>query len=159
MELIKKTISNIPFDLHDSRIVKMEVNDGDLTLHLDQVYEYHKDSQKFYPAKLTFTDIYLEECHTLVFDKGIENGEFSGVRYDLQEYLEKYPDAKFEIITDTYNMTTTDTSTEMGRKPWLELSRFGHQARSSLIFKNKVYDKVKNYPAWDSFCLDKEQNL
>ena len=34
MKLIKKTISNIPFDLHDSRIVKMEVN----------VYEYHKDS-------------------------------------------------------------------------------------------------------------------
>lgn len=101
MKLIKKTISNIPFDLHDSRIVKMEVNYGDLTLHLDQVYEYHKDSQKFYPAKLTFTDIDLEECHTLVFDKGIENGEFSGVRYDLQEYLEKYPDAKFEIITDT----------------------------------------------------------
>ncbi|MHA7079140.1 hypothetical protein [Lactobacillus delbrueckii] len=25
----------------------------------------------------------------------------------MQEYLEKYPDAKFEIITDTYNMTTT----------------------------------------------------
>ncbi|MBT8944715.1 hypothetical protein BTI19_05595 [Lactobacillus delbrueckii subsp. bulgaricus] len=49
----------------------------------------------------------MEECHTLVFDKGIENGEFSGVRYDLQEYLEKYPDAKFEIITDTYNMITT----------------------------------------------------
>lgn len=107
MKLIKKTISNIPFDLHDSRIVKMEVNDGDLTLHLDQVYEYHKDQEKFYPAKLTFTDIDLEECHALVFDKGIENGKFSGVRYDLQEYLEKYPDAEFEIITDTYNMTTT----------------------------------------------------
>jgi hypothetical protein len=107
MKLIKKTVSNIPFDLHDSRIVKMEVNDGDLTLHLDQVYEYHKDSEKFYPAKLTFTDIDLEECHALVFDKGIENGKFSGVRYDLQGYLEKYPDAEFEIITDTYNMTTT----------------------------------------------------
>lgn len=107
MKLIKKTVSNIPFDLHDSRIVKMEVNDGNLTLHLDQVYEYHKDSEKFYPAKLTFTDIDLEECHALVFDKGMENGEFSGVRYNLQEYLEKYPVAEFEIITDTYNMTTT----------------------------------------------------
>lgn len=49
----------------------------------------------------------MEECHTLVFDKGIENGAFSGVRDDLQEYLEKYPDAEFEIITDTYNMTIT----------------------------------------------------
>ncbi len=44
MKLIKKTVSKIPFDLHDSRIVKMEVNDDNLTLHLDQVYEYHKDS-------------------------------------------------------------------------------------------------------------------
>ena len=26
MKLIKKTVSNIPFDLHDSRIVKTEVN-------------------------------------------------------------------------------------------------------------------------------------
>lgn len=107
MKLIKKTVSNIPFDLHDSRIVKTEVNDGNLTLHLDQVYEYHKDSEKFYPAKLTFTDIDLEECYALVFDKGMENGGFSGVRYDLKEYLEKYSDAEFEIITDTYNTTTT----------------------------------------------------
>ena len=37
----------------------------------------------------------------------MENGKFSGVRYNLQEYLEKYPDAEFEIITDTYNMTIT----------------------------------------------------
>lgn len=37
----------------------------------------------------------------------MENGAFSGVRDDLQEYLENYPDAEFEIITDTYNMTTT----------------------------------------------------
>ncbi|MCI6270750.1 MAG: hypothetical protein SPF31_00930 [Lactobacillus delbrueckii] len=107
MKLIKKTVSKIPFDLHDSRIVKMEVNDDNLTLHLDQVYEYHKDSEKFYPANLTFTDIDLKECHALVFDKGMGNGAFSGVRYNLQEYLEKYPDAEFEIITDTYNMTTT----------------------------------------------------
>lgn len=107
MKLIKKTISNIPFDLHDSRIVKMKVNDDNLTLHLDQVYEYHKDSEKFYPANLTFTDIDLEECHALVFDKGMGNGAFSGVGYNLQEYLEKYPDAEFEIIADTYNMTTT----------------------------------------------------
>ncbi len=35
MKLIKTTISNIPFDLHDSRIVKMKVNDDNLTLHLD----------------------------------------------------------------------------------------------------------------------------
>lgn len=107
MKLIKTTISNIPFDLHDSRIVKMKVNDDNLTLHLDQVYEYHKDSEKFYSANLTFTDIDLEECHALVFDKGMGNEAFSGVRYNLQEYLEKYPDAEFEIITDTYNMTTT----------------------------------------------------
>lgn len=107
MKLIKKTISNIPFDLHDSRIVKMEVNDGSLTLHLEQVYEYHKDSEEFYPAKLTFTDIDLEECHALVFDRGMGNGPFSGVRYNLQEYLEKYSDAEFEIITDTYNMSST----------------------------------------------------
>ncbi|CDR83076.1 Conserved hypothetical protein (fragment) [Lactobacillus delbrueckii subsp. lactis] len=49
----------------------------------------------------------MEECHALFFDKGMENGAFSGVRYNLQEYLEKYPDAEFEIITDTYNMTLT----------------------------------------------------
>ncbi|MCD5457358.1 hypothetical protein [Lactobacillus delbrueckii] len=95
----------------------------------------------------------MEECHTLVFDKGIENGEFSGVRYDLQEYLEKYPDAKFEIITDTYNMTTTVMEGYIYRDGQEAVAGM---ARSSLIFKNKVYDKVKNYPAWDSFCLDKE---
>ena len=107
MKLIKKTVSNIPFDLHDSRIVKTEVNGDNLTLYLDQVYEYQKDSEKFYPANLTFTKIDLEECYALVFDGPQRDGAFSGVRYNFKDYLKKYPDAEFEIITDTYGGYTT----------------------------------------------------
>lgn len=107
MKLIKKTISNIPFDLHDSKVIKMEVNDGKLTLFLDQVYEYQEEGEKFYPAQLTFTNIDLEECYALVFNKGLENGSFSGVRYNLKEYLKKYDHAQFEIITEAYGMNTT----------------------------------------------------
>lgn len=85
MKLIKKTVSNIPFDLHDSRIVKTKVNGDNLTLLLDQVYEYQKDSEKFYPANLMFTKIDLEECYALVFDGPQKDGAFTGVRYNFRE--------------------------------------------------------------------------
>lgn len=107
MKLKKETTNNIPFSLHDSRIRKIEIKGDHLHLYLDQVYEYTEDSEKFYPATLTFTNIDLEECHVLVFDSTLENGAFSGVAYQMNDFIDLYSDAEFEIITETYGMNTT----------------------------------------------------
>lgn len=102
MELIKKIKSNIPFSLHDSRIMRMEVVDDSLTLYLDEVFEYTKDSEKCYPASMSFKGVDLEDCNVLVFNKDLRNGSFAGVRYGIGEYMDKLADAEFEILTETY---------------------------------------------------------
>lgn len=107
MELNKKITSNIPFSLHDSRIMRMEITNDFLTLFLDEVYEYKNNSEKYYPANITFNDIDYEECNILVFNKGVVNGRFSGVRYEIKEYINKFADTEFEILTESYGTYST----------------------------------------------------
>ena len=102
MKLIQKIDCNIPFLLHDSRIERIEMDDGGLSFYLDNVYEYNEDSEKFYPACMSFKDVDLEECNVLVYDKELRDGSFAGIRYNMQEYIKKFADAEFEIITDAY---------------------------------------------------------
>ena len=45
MELRRTETNNIPFSLHDSRIVKIETNSDELIFNLDNVYEYSNDSK------------------------------------------------------------------------------------------------------------------
>ena len=107
MELRKKITSNIPFSLHDSRITRMEVTDDSLTLFLDEVYEYKQNSEKYYPANMSFHDIDFEECNVLVFNKSVTNGSLSGVRYGIKEYINKFADTEFEILTESYGTYST----------------------------------------------------
>lgn len=44
MELIRKEKNNMPFSLHDSMIVRMEITGDELVFYLDNVYEYSEDS-------------------------------------------------------------------------------------------------------------------
>ena len=46
MELRRTETNNIPFSLHDSRIVKIETNSDELIFNLDNVYEYSNDSEE-----------------------------------------------------------------------------------------------------------------
>lgn len=103
MKLIQKIDCNIPFLLHDSRIKKIKMTDDSLSFYLDYVYEFKEDSEIFYPACMSFKDVDLEECKVLVFDKDLRNGSFAGSQYNIKEYVKKFADAEFEIVTDAYN--------------------------------------------------------
>lgn len=39
---------NIPFSLHDSKIIQIEMNETTLTLKLDRIYQYTDDEEKWY---------------------------------------------------------------------------------------------------------------
>lgn len=107
MKLKKYIESNIPFSLHDSKIKNIEVGADSLSLYLDKVFEYTDEIERFYPAKMQFTDIDFEECKVIVFNKTLSNGNFNGVVYDIKEYIDKFSDSKFEILTETYDGYTT----------------------------------------------------
>lgn len=107
MELIRKEKSNIPFSLHDSRIMKMEITGNELTFYLDNVYKYSEDSEEYYPAIMRFKDIYSEECNIIIFDRQMGKGNFAGTRCGIREFNESYEGAEFEILTETYGGYST----------------------------------------------------
>ncbi len=107
MKLIKKTESNIPFSLHDSRIMKLEICGDNLVFQLDEVFEYTKETEKHYPACMVFEDIDAEECGVLVFSNCNENENFAGMRYGINEYVDCFADTEFEILTENYGSYTT----------------------------------------------------
>lgn len=46
MDYIRDRISNIPFSLHDSRILRIEYNKAALTLKLDRIFQFTDDEEK-----------------------------------------------------------------------------------------------------------------
>lgn len=101
MELKRAETSNIPFNLHDSRIVKIEISNDELIFNLDNVYEYSNGSEEYYPAKMKFKDIDFEECNIIIFDRQIGKGKFAGIRCGIKAFSENYEGAEFEILTET----------------------------------------------------------
>ena len=103
MNIKKRVDNNIPFSLHDSRIIKISAEAERLTLTLDKVYEYNGDNEKNYPATMLFEGIDYEECDVIVFDSALGYGSFTGTRYIMREFIDKFPNGIFEIITETYS--------------------------------------------------------
>ena len=74
MNIKKRVDNNIPFSLHDSRIIKISVEAERLTLTLDKVYEYNGDSEKSYPATMLFEGIDYEEEAVAIIARRAEGG-------------------------------------------------------------------------------------
>lgn len=67
MDYFRDRKSNIPFSLHDSRILKMEYSKTTLTLKLDRIFQYTDDEEKWYQRIIEFTKTDIEECDIMVF--------------------------------------------------------------------------------------------
>ena len=102
-ELTRNRRSNIPVSLHDSRIINIEYQEGVLRLKLDKIFQYTKEQEIIYTGEIDFTEIDIDDCNILIFDKTVYEGDFSGKAISLTEYVERYSSTKFEILTEGYN--------------------------------------------------------
>ncbi|AIN93252.1 hypothetical protein H0R90_08765 [Treponema putidum] len=102
-ELTRNRRSNIPVSLHDSRIINIEYQEGVLRLKLDKIFQYTKEQEIIYTGEIDFTEIDIDDCNILIFDKTVYEGDFSGKAISLTEYVEQYSSAEFEILTEGYN--------------------------------------------------------
>ncbi len=103
---IRNRKSNIPFTLHDSRIQKIEELDDAIILRVDKLFQYRDNEEIILHGDIEFTKADIEECSMLAFKSpfGFEGvNTFSGEKLSLTEYMEKYPNAEFEIVTEGYN--------------------------------------------------------
>ena len=105
MKYLRDRSTNIPFSLHDSRIKQIDTHDDLLILKMDRIFQYTDDEEKWFPGTLEFMGIDNELCEIMIFNapygfEGIRN--FSGRILSLEEYIEQYPNAEFEVITEGY---------------------------------------------------------
>ena len=106
MDYIRDRESNIPFSLHDSRILQIEINETTLTLKLDRIFHYAGDEEKWYQGIIEFIKADIEECDIMLFNRPYGyDGEksFTGETISLAEFNSKYSDAVFEIVTERYS--------------------------------------------------------
>ena len=120
MDYIHDRKSNILFSLHDSKIKKITFKDNVLTLHLNKIFQYTEDEEKIYSGVVLFYGCDLDECSVMIFNRTVYEGDFSGKAVSLQDYIKKYSNVEFEILTEGYfGYCTTYTGWiwEEGKKP------------------------------------------
>ena len=120
MDYIQDRNSNILFGLHDSKIKKITFKDNVLTLHLNKIFQYTEDEEKIYSGEVLFYGCDLDEWSVMIFNRTVYEGDFSGKAVSLQDYIKKYSNVEFEILTEGYfGYCTTYTGWiwEEGKKP------------------------------------------
>ena len=107
MDFIHDRTSNILFSLHDSRVKKIKYHNKTLTLKVNKIYEFVEGEERSYPGEICFKKCDIDMCDVLIFNKTLGKGYFTGKAIYLQEFIDKYTDSKFEIITEGYFGNTT----------------------------------------------------
>lgn len=99
---------NLTYSLQDSRVKEIKFHNKTLTLKVDSIFEYVDGETHSYQGKICFKDCDLDLCDILIFNKTLGKGYFNGKAFYLEEFMEKYKNAEFEIITEGYygNSTT-----------------------------------------------------
>ena len=103
MDYKRNRTEAIPFSLHDSRIQKIVIDGNALVLKLNKLFQYTNTGQKIYSGEITFTQTDVEDCCMYIFNDDVYRGAFTGKVIDLKEYIEYYPHAEFEILTESYH--------------------------------------------------------
>ena len=108
MDFIHDRKSNIVFSLLGSRVNEIKFHNKILTLKVDRMFQYEENEEKEYPGKICFKNCDLDICSVVIFNKTLGKGYFTGKAIYLQEFIDKYTDSEFEIITEGYfgNNTT-----------------------------------------------------
>lgn len=108
MEFVHDKKSNIIFSLHGSRVHEMKFHNKMLKLKVSELFRYVDNEEKSYPGEICFYDCDLDLCSVLIFNKTLGQGYFKGKAISMKEYMEKYSNLEFEILTEGYfgNSTT-----------------------------------------------------
>lgn len=101
---------DIPYSLHDSRVKEIKFHNKTLTLKVDSIFEYVDGETIAYKGKICFKNCDIDLCDILIFNKTLGKGRFAGKSFYLEEFMDKYKNVEFEIITEGYFGNTTTYS-------------------------------------------------
>ena len=97
MELKRNRKSNIPYSLHDSRIINIEYKKRLLRLKLNKIFQYTEEGELIYSGEIDFTECDIDDCNILIFDKIVYEGSFAGKAMALADYMKQYSNADLKF--------------------------------------------------------------
>ena len=100
--------SNIIFSLHNSRVKEIKFHNKTLKLKVDRIFEFIDNEEKTYSGEISFKNCDLDLCSVLVFNKTLGKGHFTGNALYLEDFMDEYKGAEFEIITEAYFNNTSN---------------------------------------------------
>lgn len=106
----KKVINNrnnTIFSLNGSRVKEIKFHNKTLKLKVDRIFEFIDNEEKTYSGEISFKNCDLDLCSVLVFNKTLGKGHFTGNALYLEDFMDEYKGAEFEIITEGYYGNTT----------------------------------------------------
>lgn len=68
MDYIMDRESNIPFSLHDSRIVDIIIDENKLSLKINPIFQYIDNKEKCHNGIIEFTNIDKDACDIMIFN-------------------------------------------------------------------------------------------
>ena len=100
MEFVHDKKSNIIFSLYGSRVHEMKFHNKMLKLKVSELFRYIDNEEKSYQGEICFYDCDLDLCSVLIFNKTLGQGYFKGKAISMKEFMDKYDNLEFEIITE-----------------------------------------------------------
>ena len=94
-----------PYGLHDCRIGRIEIKDGNIRLYFeDEITRIERPGVTGLDVKggMVIEGIDPDFCEVLIQGRGGSRGGFRGERLTLPEFTEKYPGFRFEVIHEYY---------------------------------------------------------
>ena len=110
MDYIQDRAWNTDFSLQSSRVKAIKFHNKILTFKLDRIFRCVEGEEVECPGEFRFEGCDLDLCRALIFNKTLGEGRFTGKALSLREFMDAFPDAEFEIVTEGYFGNTTTYS-------------------------------------------------
>ena len=110
MDFIQDRAWNTEFSLQSSRVKAIKFHNKILTFKLDRIFRCVEGEEVEYAGEFRFEACDLDLCRSLLFNKTLGEGRFTGKALSLREFMDVYGNAEFEIISEGYFGSTTTYS-------------------------------------------------
>lgn len=104
-ETIRRNIVDLPYSLHDSRVNKIRIEDEGIVMHFSKGFFKPMNNGCLSVkgnAVISINGLDLDFCYAYLINTMGGCGKFTGEKFSLVEFINRFPDIDFEIVDETY---------------------------------------------------------
>lgn len=100
----------VPYSLHDMRVIEFEVNDNTLIMRTQSGMTKTTEPYGQPDGYVEFHKVDWDFCYAYTMDILANEGEFSGRKMSLQDFIAEFENSSFEVIDETFGYNSTKFS-------------------------------------------------